>query len=112
MMTYGSRGDIAPSFITSVLDDGEWSDSRPCCFTTGERVPVPLDRRLGGPQSRSGLCGLEHSIYSEWKAGEWFFPNILFIFFFIPSYFLVFHVSFQFSPFALSFYDVMKRYAS
>jgi hypothetical protein len=27
------------AFLTSAQDGGEWSDSRPCRFTTGERVP-------------------------------------------------------------------------
>jgi hypothetical protein len=35
---WGSRG-IAPPFHTSALDGGEWSASRPCRFTNGERAP-------------------------------------------------------------------------
>jgi hypothetical protein len=40
------------------LDLGcEWLASCPGCFLTGERASgYPLDRRLGGPQSWSGLC--------------------------------------------------------
>jgi hypothetical protein len=34
-----SNGGIAPPFLTSALDGGEWSASRPCCFTTGEIAP-------------------------------------------------------------------------
>jgi hypothetical protein len=49
---WGSGG-IAPSFLTSALDGGEWSLSRPGRFTPDQ------DRRLGGPQSRSGSCGEE-----------------------------------------------------
>jgi hypothetical protein len=30
---------MAPPFLTSALDGGEWSASRPCCFTPGERAP-------------------------------------------------------------------------
>jgi hypothetical protein len=33
---WGSGG-IAPPFLTSALDGGEWSASRPCRFTPGER---------------------------------------------------------------------------
>jgi hypothetical protein len=51
-------GTVAPPFLTSALDGGEWSASRPCRFTPGERAPwYPLDRRLVGPQSCSGRCG-------------------------------------------------------
>jgi hypothetical protein len=38
MKTWGSGG-IAPPFLTSALDGGEWSASRPCCFIPGERAP-------------------------------------------------------------------------
>jgi hypothetical protein len=44
------RGGIAPTFLSSALDGGEWSASR---------TLYPLDRMLGGPQSRSGSCGNE-----------------------------------------------------
>jgi hypothetical protein len=47
-------GGIAPQFLTSVLDGGEWSASRPGRFTKGESPRYSLDRRLGGPQSQSG----------------------------------------------------------
>jgi hypothetical protein len=46
LITYAPRhedawvsGDIAPSFLTSALDGGEWSASRPCRFTSNERAP-------------------------------------------------------------------------
>jgi hypothetical protein len=32
-------GGIAPPFLTSALDGREWSASRPCLFTPGERAP-------------------------------------------------------------------------
>jgi hypothetical protein len=32
-------GGIAPPFLTSALDGGEWSVSRPCRFTPEERAP-------------------------------------------------------------------------
>jgi hypothetical protein len=43
-------GGIAPPILTSALDGGEWSTSRPGRYTPG-------NRRLGGPQNRSGRCG-------------------------------------------------------
>jgi hypothetical protein len=64
--SYGSIADkynrdtevqyITRLFLTSALDGGEWSASRPCRFTSRE---IPLDTRLGGPQSRFGRCGEE-----------------------------------------------------
>jgi hypothetical protein len=57
MKTYGG---IDPPFLTSTLDGGEWSNSRPGRFTPGERAPgFSLNRRLGVPQSLSGRCGKE-----------------------------------------------------
>jgi hypothetical protein len=35
MKTWGSR-DIAPPFLTSALDGGEWSASRPCRLNPGK----------------------------------------------------------------------------
>jgi hypothetical protein len=32
-------GGIAPPFLTSAIDGGEWSPSRPCRFTFGESAP-------------------------------------------------------------------------
>jgi hypothetical protein len=40
--------------LTSALDGGEWSASRSGRFTQGKSPRYPLDRRLGGPHSRSG----------------------------------------------------------
>jgi hypothetical protein len=57
MNTYGG---VAPPFLTSALGRGEWSASRSGRFTPRERAPrYPLDRRLGGPQNRSGRRGEE-----------------------------------------------------
>jgi hypothetical protein len=39
MKAYGGGGGIAPPFLTSALDGGEWSASLPCRFTRGERAP-------------------------------------------------------------------------
>jgi hypothetical protein len=53
--TYGRVDVWIHIFLTSALAGGEWSASRPGRFTPGGNNPrYPLDRRLGGPQSRSG----------------------------------------------------------
>jgi hypothetical protein len=39
MKTYGGSGVIAPQFLTSALDGGELSASRPGRFTPVERAP-------------------------------------------------------------------------
>jgi len=39
MKTYRGSGGIAPAFLTSTLDGGEWSASRPGRFTLRERAP-------------------------------------------------------------------------
>jgi hypothetical protein len=54
MKTYWGSGCIAPRILTSALDVGEWSASRPGRFTPRERDPdTHWIGRLGGPQSRS-----------------------------------------------------------
>jgi len=50
MKTYGGVEIQLHAFLTSALDEGECSVSRPSPFTPR----YPLDRRLCGPQSRSG----------------------------------------------------------
>jgi len=44
-------------FLTSTLGGCEWSASRPCRSIRGKRPGDPFDRRLGGPQNRSGCRG-------------------------------------------------------
>jgi hypothetical protein len=44
-------------FLASALVRGDWSASRPGRFTSGEKPRYPLDKRLGGPQNRSGQYG-------------------------------------------------------
>jgi hypothetical protein len=39
-------------FLTSALVGGEWSASRHCRFTPGEKAPVPIGYEAGWPQSR------------------------------------------------------------
>jgi hypothetical protein len=46
-------------FTTTALDGDEWSASLPgCALPPGKGPRFPLDRRLGGPQSRSWHRGL------------------------------------------------------
>jgi hypothetical protein len=54
---WGSGG-IAPSFLTSALDGGEWSASRPCRFAPGKGAPVThwIGNWVG---SRVGLDAVE-----------------------------------------------------
>jgi hypothetical protein len=63
MKTYWGSGDTAPR--TSALEGGEWSASRRGRFTPQEQSSwYPLDRRLGGFQSRSGRDGEEKNSQS------------------------------------------------
>jgi hypothetical protein len=67
MVTYWGSGGVAPPLLISALDGGKWSASRPGCSfppppPTEKRPRYPLDRRLGVPQSRSGLYGVEKNI--------------------------------------------------
>jgi hypothetical protein len=39
MKAYGGVGVYIHIFLTSALAGGEWSASRPCRFTSGERAP-------------------------------------------------------------------------
>jgi hypothetical protein len=56
-------GGIAPLFLTSALDTGEWSASRPSHFTPrGNSPQYPLVRRLGGPKSWCGHCEEEKNL--------------------------------------------------
>jgi hypothetical protein len=52
MNTYGGVKVQLHAFLTSALDGGER-------FTSTQSPWYPLDRRLGGPQSRSGCDGKE-----------------------------------------------------
>jgi hypothetical protein len=40
--TRRGSGGIAPPFLTSVIDEGVWSASRPDRFIAGEDPPVPI----------------------------------------------------------------------
>jgi hypothetical protein len=55
---WGERRYIFYSLLTSALDGGEWSASRPGrALPRGKDPRYPLYRGLGGPQSRSGHRG-------------------------------------------------------
>jgi hypothetical protein len=55
---WGERRYSSYSFLTSALDGGEWSASRPGrALPRGNDPWYPLYRRLGGSQSRSGHRG-------------------------------------------------------
>jgi hypothetical protein len=60
METIWGNVSIAPPFLTSTLDEGEWSTSCSDHFIFVEKSPrYPLDRKLGCPQNRSGRRGEE-----------------------------------------------------
>jgi hypothetical protein len=54
---WGSGG-IAPPFLTSALDGGEWSASRPGTFTSEKGIPV-THRIRGWVCPRTGLEAME-----------------------------------------------------
>jgi hypothetical protein len=62
MKAYGGVEVQLHAFLTLALDGGERLASRPDRFNSRARAPVPLDRRLGGPQSQSGGGGEEESV--------------------------------------------------
>jgi hypothetical protein len=54
----GERKYSSYSFLTSALNGGEWSASRPGrALAPGKDPRYPLDKRLVGPQSGSGHRG-------------------------------------------------------
>jgi hypothetical protein len=59
MKAYWRSGGIAPrTSLTSILD-GSGQLHAPAALPPGKEPLVPLDMRLGGPQSRSGHSGGE-----------------------------------------------------
>jgi hypothetical protein len=44
--THGGSGDVAAPFLTTTLDGGDGSASRPVRLTPGKSPWYPLDRRL------------------------------------------------------------------
>jgi hypothetical protein len=62
MKAYGGVDVQIHIFLTSALVAGEWSASRPCLFTPGERAPgTHWIEGWVGP--RAGLDGLENILY-------------------------------------------------
>jgi hypothetical protein len=45
----------SPLFLTSAMNEIEWSASRTCRFTPRKSLRYPLNRRVGGLQSRTGV---------------------------------------------------------
>jgi hypothetical protein len=67
MKTYGEVDVYIHIDLISALVGGEWSASFPGRFTPGGKCPrYLLDRRLGGPQSRSGRGG-EETIFLRYR---------------------------------------------
>jgi hypothetical protein len=63
MKTYGGMDVYIHIFLTSALAEGEWSAPRTCRFNSrGKSSQDPLDKRVGGPQSRSGRSGEEKTL--------------------------------------------------
>jgi hypothetical protein len=60
-------GGEGPIILTSTLDGGEWLASRPGCFTAEESTPVRIDRKLSGPQSRSGTLWKREKFCLAWN---------------------------------------------
>jgi hypothetical protein len=56
MKTTG-EGRYSSTILISTLDGGEWSASRICRFTFGDKPHYPLNKRLGEHESRSGHNG-------------------------------------------------------
>jgi len=59
MKACGGSTDIVQSFLTSLLDGGEWLTSDPDHRTAGKEPWYLLSRRLDGPDNRSGGLGEE-----------------------------------------------------
>jgi hypothetical protein len=55
---------MAPPFLGSALDGGEWSSSLPGRFTPPKEPQYPLGRRLGGPQNQYECYGDEKNLAS------------------------------------------------
>lgn len=66
------------SFLTPALYVGEWITWCPCCFTPRLKTPgYPLNRGLGGTQSKFGNRGEEKNIFPLLKIRSFFSLNII-----------------------------------
>jgi len=63
MKTFGVVEVQLHTFIAPAIDGDEWSASHPATLPTGKEPLALLDRRLGGPQSRSGRDGEEKCLF-------------------------------------------------
>jgi hypothetical protein len=63
MKAYGGVVVQIHIFLTSAPAEGEWSASRSGRFIPGKEPLIPIGRRLGGSQSRSGRRGEEKILY-------------------------------------------------
>jgi hypothetical protein len=63
MKMYGGVASIAPTFLTSPRDGGEWSASRPGRLIPAESTPhTPWIVGQMEPQSQFGCCGKETNL--------------------------------------------------
>lgn len=60
--TRGS-GDIASFILSLNANRGEWSATSTGCFAPRAKVLFPINRRLGGPQTKSGCFGEEKNLF-------------------------------------------------
>jgi len=56
---------MAPLILTSALDGGQWSTSRPDRVVLMKEPLYPSKRRPGVPQSRSGCFGEEQNLLHQ-----------------------------------------------
>jgi hypothetical protein len=56
------------AFLISAVRGDEWSASRPGRFTLGDSLRCPLDRRMGGPESRSVRGCEEKKVHPYWES--------------------------------------------
>jgi hypothetical protein len=70
MKVYGGSGGRATRILNLALDAGEWAASCSGRFTPGKRIRSPLERKLGGPNSRCERGGEEKNKLSLASAGS------------------------------------------
>jgi len=61
----GAGVDMSPLILTSPLTKLGGQPHVPAALSQGKKPRYPLNRRLGGPQSRSGSFGKEISFLSQ-----------------------------------------------
>jgi hypothetical protein len=63
---YGGVDVYIHVFVTSTLVEGEWSISRPCPFTPGEKAPV-IHWMAGWVDPTTGLDDMEKVIFLPYR---------------------------------------------